>query len=243
MPLVAAPGRVEGGLDGGGQGQLGEGGDGGGGEHLGVFDAVPGGADPRQADPLGGGAYAVDDGGQGGVADGVEAGLEAGLGAGGDVGGDGLGVEVARCRCAAASAYGACEVGGVRAEGAVDEEVAGGADGAQLTDPLGFLCGRDLFGPVADDPRARASSAASASSAGEVVLAGDVRARALVEGADAERGGAGECGGLGVGALRRGDGWRTRPARTAWWASPVSGASAWKPVARGRPAPGRAARW
>ena len=86
--VLAAPERVEGGLDGGGEAQFGEGGDGLGGEHLGVLDAVPGGPHAGEADLLGGGAHALDHGGDGGVADGVEARLEAGLGAGDDVRGD-----------------------------------------------------------------------------------------------------------------------------------------------------------
>ncbi len=96
-----------------------------------MLDAVPGGSDTGQADLLGGGAHALDHGGHGGVPDGVEARLEARLGAGDDMGGDGGGVQVGGAGVAGPVGVRLVQAGGVRAEGAVDEEVTGGADRAQ----------------------------------------------------------------------------------------------------------------
>ena len=101
---------------------------------------------------LGGGPHALDDGGERGVADGVEPGLEAGLGAGGDMGGDGGRIQVGDAGVGGVGVR-RVEAGGVGAERAVDEEVAGGADRAELLDPLSTLRIRDVLGPVADDPR------------------------------------------------------------------------------------------
>lgn len=92
------------------------------------------------------------------------------------------------------------QAGGVRAQGPVDEEVARGADRAQRPGLVDIL-----FGPVADDPRAGFLGGEPQQS-GEVVLGGDLRARALVHGPDAERGGVGERGALGLDALGRGEG-------------------------------------
>lgn len=92
------------------------------------------------------------------------------------------------------------QTGGVRAEGAVDEEVTGGADRTQGADFVDVL-----LGPVADDPGARLLCG-EPQQPGEVVLGGDVRARALVDGADTEGGGVGERDALGPGALLPRDG-------------------------------------
>ncbi len=92
------------------------------------------------------------------------------------------------------------QTGGVRAEGAVDEEVTGGADRAQLARLVDVL-----FGPVADHARAGLRGR-QPQQPGEVVLGGDVRACAFVNGSDAEGGGVREGGALGLGALGGGEG-------------------------------------
>ncbi len=136
----AAPGGVEGGLDGGGEAEFGERGERLVGQGLGVLDPVAGGLDPVEAELVGGGAHARHDGADRGVADGVEAGLEAGLGAGGDVVGDLGGGEVGDAGVRGVG-VGVVQAGGVRAERAVDEQVAAGADRAE---PPGGL---DALGP------------------------------------------------------------------------------------------------
>ena len=140
-----------------------------------------------QADLLGGGPDALDDGADGGVADGVEAGLEPRLGARGDVGGDVGGVQVGGAGVRGVG-VGGVQAGGVGAERAVHEEVAGRADRAEFADAVGVLGAGDALGPVAEDPRARLR-AGQGEQRGEVVLVGDVGPAALVDGADAERGG------------------------------------------------------
>ncbi len=196
--VLAAPQRVEGGLDRGRQAQLGEGRDGLGSEHLRVLDPVPGGPDASEAQLVGGGPYALHDGRHGGVADRVEAGLEAGLGAGDDMGGDGGRVQVGGAGVLGVGVR-LVQAGGVRAEGAVDEEVAGRADRSQLA-----RLAHVLLGPVADDPRARFLTG-QPQQRREVVLGGDVGSRALVHGADTEGRGVGAGGALGLGALGSGD--------------------------------------
>lgn len=164
-----------------------------------MLDAVAGGADAGEPELLGCGAGALDDGGHGGVADRVEARLEAGLGAGGDVGGDGGRVQVGGAGVGGVGVR-LVQTGGVGAEGAVDEQVTGRADRAQLARLVDVL-----LRPVADDPRSRFLGG-EPEQAGEVVLGGDVRPGALVDGADTEGGGVGEGGALGLDALGGGDG-------------------------------------
>lgn len=164
-----------------------------------MLDAVPGGAHAGQADLLGSRADALDHGGHGGVPDGVEPRLEARLGACHHMRADRGGVQVGGAGVVGVGVW-LVQTGGVRAQGAIDEEVARGADRAQRPGLFDIL-----FGPVADDPGAR-FFAGEPQQPGEVVLGGDLRARALVHGADAERGGVGERGTLGLGALGRGDG-------------------------------------
>lgn len=129
----------------------------------------------------------------------MEARLEARPGAVDDVVGDRGGVEVGGAGVAGVGVRGV-QARGVRAEGAVDEQVARGADRAQFA-----RLGDVPLGPVADDARAGAFGG-EPQQAGEVVLGGDLRAAALVDGADAERGGVRQCGALGLGALGGRDG-------------------------------------
>ncbi|CAM5647507.1 hypothetical protein SALBM217S_09618 [Streptomyces griseoloalbus] len=164
-----------------------------------MLDTVPGGAYAGEAELLGRRADAVDHGAHGGVADRVEARLEARLGAGDHMGGDRVRVEV---RGAGVGGVGVrlVQAGGVRAQGAVGEQVPGRAERAQLAG-LGDV----LLGPVADHARA-GFLAGESQQAGEVVLGGDLGAAALVHRADAEGGRVREGGALGGGALRGGDG-------------------------------------
>ncbi len=85
----------------------------------------------------------------------------------------------------------------MRAEGAVDEQVARGPDRAQLS-----RLGDVPLGPVADDARP-GFLGGEAQQAGEVVLGGDLRAGTLVHRADAEGDGVRERGALRVDALLR----------------------------------------
>ncbi len=95
------------------------------------------------------------------------------------------------------------QAGGVRAEGAVGEEVARGADGAQFPCLRHALVGP--LGPVPDDAGA-GHLAGQLQQAGEVVLGGDLWPAALVHRTDAEGGRVGEGGALGFRALGGGDG-------------------------------------
>ncbi len=108
--------------------------------------------------------------------------------------GDRGGVQVGRAGVAGVGVR-LVQAGRVRAEGAVDEQVARGAGRAQLPG-LGDV----PLGPVADDARTGLLGG-EAQQPGEVVLGGDLRAGALVDGADPERHGVREGGALGVGAL------------------------------------------
>lgn len=93
------------------------------------------------------------------------------------------------------------QAGGVRAERAVDEEVTGRADRAQLPDAPGVLAVGDALGPVAEDPRPLLLRG-EPEQTGEVVLVGDVGTGALVERADPERRGVRAGRTLRLGALR-----------------------------------------
>ena len=91
--------------------------------------------DPRTAAlpaRVDGDAKPVDDDVEGGVADRVEAGLDPGPRAGDQVLGHGVGLEVAVAAGAGIVGVGRPQPGGVRAEGAVDEEVAGRARGPEV---------------------------------------------------------------------------------------------------------------
>ncbi len=126
-------------------------------------------------------------------------------------------------RCAvpvwAASAYGWCRQAVCEPRAPSANRSPGRAERAQLAG-LGDV----LLGPVADHARAR-FLAGESQQAGEVVLGGDLGAAALVHRADAEGRRVREGGALGGGALRGGVTAPRAVARTAWWSSPVSGRS------------------
>jgi hypothetical protein len=166
-------------------------------QHLGVLDAVAGGAHRRQADLVGRSGDAVQDRGQRGVADGVEAGLQARARAGGDVPRDLLGGQVGVAARRLVEVRGR-QAGGVAPEGAVGEQVAARADRAELAGPVD---GAELA-PVADP----LDAVLEPQQGREVVLAADVRSAALVDAGDAEGGGPVQGGRLGRPPLRRADG-------------------------------------
>ena len=139
-----------------------------------------------------------------GVPDGVEARLQARLGARGDVVGDlgggqvgGAGVRRVGVRLG--------QAGGVRAEGAVHEQVAGRADRAEVAHPVEVGRGAHRLGPVAEHPYPGLLGGQRQQS-GQVVRGGDLRARALVDRADAHRRRVGQRRALGRAPLRRSDG-------------------------------------
>lgn len=96
-----------------------------------MLDAVSGGTDAGEAEFLRRGADAFDDRGHRRVADRVEAGLEARLGAGHDMVGHGGGVQVGETGVVGVGVR-LVQACGVGAEGAVDEQVSGGAERAEL---------------------------------------------------------------------------------------------------------------
>ena len=100
-----------------------------------MLDAVPGGPHAVVPDLLGGHGEPADDGVERAVADRVEARLQARLGAGDDVVADCRLVEVAVPAVVGVGVRGA-QGSRVRADGAVGEQVAGGADRAELAGPV-----------------------------------------------------------------------------------------------------------
>lgn len=134
----------------------------------------------------------------------MESGLETRFGARRHMRGDRRGVETALAGVRGVG-VGLVQEGGVRAQRPVHEEVAGRAHGTEFTDPPGTLRVLHRLGPVAEDPGAGLFGG-QPQERGEVLLVGDLGARALVHGADAQRGGVRECGALGPRPLRRGDG-------------------------------------
>ena len=151
-------------------------------DHLGVLDAVARSAYGLETDDRGRLLAAGDDRFHRAVTDRVEAGLEPGARAGDDVVADLGGGEVRRAEGLLVGVDRA-HAGGVRADGAVGEEVPGRTERTELARPLDPA----ELAPVADDVGAGLGRG-EGEHAGEVVGAGDVRTAELVEGPDPELG-------------------------------------------------------
>ncbi len=166
-----------------------------------MLDPVPGGPERGLADLLGRGGHPGRDRGHRGVADRVEAGLQAGPGAQHDVLADLVHGQVPVAVLARSVHIGLAEAGGVRADRAVGEQVAGRAERAELAG--GVHTGRSGLPPVREDRRQPARPGpAPAGRAGRRCRTG--RGRRARARADAELRGPGQRGPLEVAALAGG---------------------------------------